>query len=591
MTERRRKQLRRVRWIMSKYAGEHRHELLLISAIAVVSAAANGLAPLLVGRFIDAILAPQEIEFLGFNLAIWMLLLGGWLGIQLVAAGADWLVRRRGGRLSSWLATTYISRGFATLLRLPLSFHKRKQSGNSASLVHRGGMYMETLLRITMNIAPQLLSIVVGIGIALFISVWASLPLLIGVGIYLLLLRRNFGQAAHMRKKHWQHFNSAFGTSYDMINNVESVKHFTAEPYASGLFGRKFRRAFRWDYGGILIWSRINLQQKLLVVSVQLAVFIISVLLIQAGDMTIGELIALNGYAAMFFGPFVALGQQIDRLQEALIGLDKAEKVLTARPETYTPSRAIKPANIAGEVQFREVTFGYQPKDGPVLHDINLHIRPGKTLALVGESGVGKSTLVDLIGGFYFPRKGTVLIDGHNIRRLDLDFVRRHISYIPQDILLFHETIYNNIRFAKPTAGKAEVEEAARLAGAHDFIQRFSKGYNAIVGERGIKLSTGQRQRIAIARVILRDPSILILDEPTSALDAKTERTLTDSLEELMAGRTTIIVAHRLSTVRRADTIAALKNGHIQELGSHQELLEKESGIYRELHDLQFDIT
>lgn len=585
-----REHARRVWHVIDKYTRQHRRELVWVSVVGVVSAAANGLAPLLVGRFIDSILDPSEVTVLGVTVAVWMLLLIAWAGVQLIAAAADWFVMRRGGQLSWWLYTSYMSQGFATLLRLPLSFHKRKQTGDTASLVQRGGMYMQNLVREIVDLAPQLLSIVVGISIALFINVWASLPLLTGVVIYLVLLRRNFGDASRTRKKQWQWMSGAFGTSYDMINNVESVKHFTAERYASNLFTRKFRNAFRWAYGGVAIWSRVGLQQKALVIAVQVSVFIISVLLIQAGEMTIGDLIALNGYAGMFFGPFVALGRRIDLFQEAAIGIDRAERVLTTRPEAYTPRRAITPDHLEGAIEFRDVTFAYRPKDAPVLRDINLQVQPGETLALVGESGVGKSTLVDLIGGFYFPSKGRVLLDGQNIRRLDLDFVRRYISYVPQDILLFHETVYNNIRFAKPAASKTEVEEAARRAGADDFIRRFGKGYDTIVGERGVKLSAGQRQRIAIARVILRDPAILILDEPTSALDAKTEKTLTDSLEGLMRGRTTIIIAHRLSTVRRADTIAALHEGRIEEMGSHRELLEKEAGIYRQLHDLQFDV-
>lgn len=586
-----REQVRRVWHIIAKYTREHRRELVLVSGIGVVSAAANGLGPLLVGRFIDSILQPDSIEIFQFTIAMWALFIGLWLLAQLVAAVADWFVMLRSGRLAEYLYTMYLQQGFSNLLRLPLSFHKGKRSGSVVSQVQRGATYLDRMVREVTDLTPQMLSILVGIGIAVYVSLWASLPMIAGVAVYLVLLRRNFGNAGQARRHEWRTFNRAFGVSHDMVHNAESVKHFTAEQYASKLITRKFRTAFKWARQSVAIWSKVSLQQKLLVITVQLSVFIISVLLIQAGDMTIGELIALNGYAGMFFGPFVQLGRRIDFFQEASVGLGKAEKILASRQERYTPTRAVKPDSIQGEITFENVTFSYTPKNGPVLDNINLHIQPGDTLALVGESGVGKSTLVDLIGGFYFPSEGQVLIDGNNIRRLDLDFLRHNISYVPQDILLFHESIYNNIRFAKPNATKAEVEEAAQRAGVHEFIQKFAKKYDTIVGERGVKLSAGQRQRVAIARVILRDPKILILDEPTSALDAKTEKLLTDSLDELMKGRTTIIIAHRLSTVRRADTIAALKNGRIEELGSHQELMEKEEGIYRELHDLQFDAT
>ncbi len=577
--------------ILSKYIGNSRRELVLISIVGVVSAAANGAAPLLVGRFIDAILEPSSVELWQFTIALWVFLVALWFSIQIIAAVADWFVSLRGDRMADNLYVSYMSQGFETLLHLPLSFHKRKQTGDITSNVQRGGNYLARMVHELASIGPQLLSIFFGIGIALYISVWASLPLIAGVGMYLLLLRRNFGRAYHMRRKQWDKFSDAFGVSYDMVNNVESVKHFTAENYASKLFTRKFHNAFRWAYQGIVIWSRVGFQQKMLVAIVQLSVFTISVLLIQAGTMTVGELIALNGYAAMFFGPFVALGRRLDFFQEAAVGLRKAESILTSKREAYTPHRSVRPNEIRGEIEFDNVYFRYKSKDEPVLENINLHIRPGQTLALVGESGVGKSTLVDLIGGFYFPSRGNVRIDGRNIRRIDLEYLRRYISYVPQEILLFHETIYNNIRFAKPEATKAEIEEAARRAKADEFIEKFPQGYNTVVGKRGVKLSAGQRQRIAIARVILRDPRVLILDEPTSALDAKTEKSLTDSLEELMEGRTTIIIAHRLSTVRRADVIATIKNGQVMEMGSHDELLAKEAGIYRELHGLQFDMN
>jgi len=225
-----------------------------------------------------------------------------------------------------------------------------------------------------------------------------------------------------------------------------------------------------------------------------------------------------------------------------------------------------------------------------VLIEVSFHAAAGKSVALVGESGVGKSTLCDLCSGYFQPSKGKILIDGHNVRRLDLKFLRSQIAVVPQELLLFNDTIKANIRYGSFGASDAAVMSAAKKAHADDFIQKFPRKYSQLVGERGIKLSVGQKQRIAIARAILRNPRILILDEPTSALDAKSEAIIRESLVALMAGRTTFIIAHRLSTVRRADMILVLDKGRIVERGRHEELIQIPDGVYRKLYELQIGL-
>ncbi len=225
-----------------------------------------------------------------------------------------------------------------------------------------------------------------------------------------------------------------------------------------------------------------------------------------------------------------------------------------------------------------------------MLKNINFQVNPGEVIALVGESGVGKSTLIDLLSGYNFARTGQVLIDSVNIKRLDLKKLRGQIAVVPQEVVLFSDTIETNIKYGNFDASRKEVEEAAKLAHALDFINRMPKKWKQIVGERGYKLSVGEKQRVAIARAILRDPKILILDEPTSALDAKSEKIIQESLEELMKNRTTFIIAHRLSTVRRADKILVFKDGEIVETGQHDELLKIENGVYRHLYELQIGL-
>jgi ABC-type multidrug transport system fused ATPase/permease subunit len=264
--------------------------------------------------------------------------------------------------------------------------------------------------------------------------------------------------------------------------------------------------------------------------------------------------------------------------------------MLAVPPEIYIPANAVAPKKLAGNVAFENVSFAY-PKGKPVLQDVSFSVRPGEKVALVGESGVGKTTIIDLLSGFYFPKKGKILIDGTDVRRMDLAAYRSRIGVVPQEPALFNDTVENNIRYGNPGRSRKELIAAAKEAHAHEFIEAFPKKYRQIVGWRGIKLSIGQKQRIALARAFLRGPDILILDEPTSALDAKSEHFIKNSLKKLMEGRTTFIIAHRLSTVREADNILVFKEGKIVEQGNHEQLIKIPNGVYRSLHEFQSGIA
>ncbi|OYV26126.1 MAG: hypothetical protein B7W98_03355, partial [Parcubacteria group bacterium 20-58-5] len=256
----------------------------------------------------------------------------------------------------------------------------------------------------------------------------------------------------------------------------------------------------------------------------------------------------------------------------------------------YEPKNAEPLGQLKGDVGFKGVHFRYEPKGREILAGVSFEARAGQAIAFVGETGVGKSTTTELISGYYFPTEGTVEIDGHDIRRVSLTELRAHIAVVPQEVVLFNASIADNIRYGRPDASDEAVRAAAEKAHADGFIAKFQNGYEQEVGERGIKLSVGQKQRIAIARAILRNPRILILDEPTSALDPETEQYISRALEELMRGRTTFIVAHRLSTVRKADLILVLKDGKVAERGTHNELLALPGGIYRHLYELHIGL-
>lgn len=306
------------------------------------------------------------------------------------------------------------------------------------------------------------------------------------------------------------------------------------------------------------------------------------------GTMQLGDLIAFLLYAAVIAGSLGTFTSLYSQLQEALGSTARVFGILDTAPSIASKTNAITLPPIEGEIYLEDVSFNYGESNTPVLSNINLKVEPGEVMAIVGPSGSGKSTLVNLIPRFYDVTKGRITVDGFDIRDVDLPSLRSQIGIVPQETLLFSGTIADNIRYGNLDAPMDAVIEAAKAANAHDFISNFEGGYESIVGERGIKLSGGQRQRVAIARALLKNPRILILDEATSAMDSESEGFVQEALERLMQGRTTFVIAHRLSTVKNATRIAVIEHGRVTELGSHSELLAQ-AGTYARLYHLQFE--
>jgi ATP-binding cassette subfamily B protein len=319
--------------------------------------------------------------------------------------------------------------------------------------------------------------------------------------------------------------------------------------------------------------------------------------LVAEGSMTLGDLTRFVLYTIFIGGALRELSEFYGNLQKTVGATDRIGELLDEPTEAeHSPdSGATESGNapdrsFRGAVSFEEVTFSYPGReDTPVLQEMSFTVEPGSKIALVGPSGAGKTTLVSLLFGFYLPGQGRVLLDDQPLTAANLQEMRRHMALVPQDVILFGGSILENIAYALPGADREAVMEAARQANAHEFISKFPEGYDTLVGERGVKLSGGQRQRVAIARALLRDPRILVLDEATSNLDSESERLVQEALEVLMEGRTSFIIAHRLSTVRKADRILVLKEGRIIEQGTHQELMQQDNGLYRELSELQLD--
>ncbi|MFR8975686.1 MAG: ABC transporter ATP-binding protein, partial [Eubacteriales bacterium] len=306
---------------------------------------------------------------------------------------------------------------------------------------------------------------------------------------------------------------------------------------------------------------------------------------IKYGKITAGDFTAYLLYASTLLSSIRRIVDFMEQFQRGMTGIERFFEIMNSPVEITDAPNAVDLNDVSGDIQFDNVTFSYSSENENVLNNLSLHVKPGDTVALVGPSGGGKTTLCSLIPRFYDVTDGTISIDGKDIKSLKLKSLRSNIGVVQQDIYLFSGTVYENIEYGRPGATKAEIMEAAKLAGAHDFIMDLEDGYDTYVGERGVKLSGGQKQRVGIARVFLKNPPILILDEATSALDNESERIVQESLERLAKGRTTFVIAHRLTTIKNASTILVLTENGIEEKGNHKELLEA-GGLYSHMYSM-----
>ncbi|RME87442.1 MAG: ABC transporter ATP-binding protein [Anaerolineae bacterium] len=370
------------------------------------------------------------------------------------------------------------------------------------------------------------------------------------------------------------------------VTGVQVVRAFAREPEEIHHFRSLNRELFNARLTVIGEWSRVMPATHFLIALGTILILWFGGRMAMRGEMTVGEVVAFNSYLVMLAMPARQLTWLVNSAGEASAGARRVFEVLDVEPEIQSPPNAIVLPTLRGEVTFEHVWLRYQDERRHALRDIHIHIRPNQVVALIGQTGSGKTSLVHLIPRFYDVTRGAVRVDGHDVRSVDLVSLRRQIGIVLQTSLLFSDTVRANIAYGRPEASLDEVVAAAKAAQAHDFIMALPQGYETVIGERGITLSGGQRQRVAIARALLMDPRILILDDSTSSVDAETERLIQIALERLMEGRTTFVIAHRLSTVRRADLILVMEDGRIVQRGTHEELLAQE-GLYRQIYNLQ----
>ncbi|MDV7338967.1 ABC transporter ATP-binding protein/permease [Terasakiella sp. A23] len=469
---------------------------------------------------------------------------------------------------------------FNHLHRLALRFHVQRQTGGLTRSIERGTKGIDFLLNFMLfNILPTLLEIVLVCGILWALYDWTFAAVtFVTIASYiawtLIVTEWRIKYRRHMNKSD----NEANTKAVDSLLNFETVKYFTNEDHEARRYDVALRSFEEASVKSKVTLSLLNIGQGAIISIGLIAVMIMAGYGVQDGTMTLGDFVLVNSYLMQLYMPLNFLGFVYREIKQSLIDMEHMFSLLDQEAEIADDEDATDLPEGGGDVVFENVSFAYDERR-PILKEVDFHVPAGKTCAIVGSSGAGKSTLSRLLFRFYDVSKGAVKIDGADIRSIKQHALRSNIGIVPQDTVLFNDTVFYNIAYGRPEATPQEVEEAAKLARIHDFIMDLPDGYNTIVGERGLKLSGGEKQRVAIARTILKRPRILLFDEATSALDTHTEKEIQVSLREVSSGLTTLVIAHRLSTVVDADEIIVLDKGEIVEQGSHAVLLEKD-GAY-----------
>lgn len=511
------------------------------------------------------------------------------LGIYIVKAVFSFIIQNWGHVMGARMQGDMRRDMFRHLQKLPVSFFDKHRTGTIMSrmvndlmdvseLAHHGpeNLFLST---VTLIAAFIILST---INLTLTAIIFAIVPFMVTYAIF---TRNNLTQAFKRTREEIAEVNATVETSVSGIRVTRSYTNEDSENETFDRYNKRFvkARSAAFKYMGIFHSGMTFFNDLMYLVGIAAC----GIFYVQ-GRITSGDLIAFLLYITMFLKPINNFIQLFQQIQEGMTGLARFDEVMSQAEESDTAG-AIALENPKGDIEFRNVSFRYEESDteGMVIDNLSLHIPSGRTVALVGPSGGGKTTLCNLIPRFYDVQSGEILIDGHDIRNLTLKSLRKSVGTVAQDVFLFNGTIAENIAFGDPDATRGQIIEAAKAANIHDYIMTLEHGYDSTVGERGLKLSGGQKQRISIARIFLKNPPILILDEATSALDNATEMLIQDGLNKLSVGRTCLIVAHRLSTVKNADEIIVLDTDGVKERGTHDELIQK-GGMYAELYRYQF---
>ena len=558
-----------------EFVRPYRRTLIAVTCLALLLAALSAIDPLLMKYLFDQLGAGAGLSKFSLAMAALVVLeiarsgLQAWLGVLSwdVRLGVDYTVRERVmGKLNS----------------LPMSFHQGETIGATMNRINAGiNGCVSAFCDTAFNFLPTLLYLVLSVAamlrlewhMAIAVIVFAPLPALIGAWAA--------PEQEQRERRLVERWNSIYGRFNEVLAGMMTVKGFAMEEEEKRRFLAGVREGNVVVRRGVRTDNYTGTLRSLAATAARLAALAIGGYFVYRGEMTLGTLVAFLGYIGGLFGPVQGLTNTYQTLRRATVSLEAIFNILDADDVVADNPGAADIRPLRGEVEFRSMSFGYQPGSS-VLRNINLTVRAGETVALIGPSGSGKTTMATLLQRFYRVSEGAITIDGVDIRDMTQHSLRSQIGVVFQDAHLFNDTVRANIAYGRPDASQEEVESAARAAQAHGFIMNLPEGYDTIVRERGSRLSAGERQRIAIARALLKNPPILILDEATSALDGDSEHLIQRALKALLRGRTAFVIAHRLSTVRDADRIVVIKDGEIAEAGNHSELLTQ-GGYYASL--------
>ncbi len=493
--------------------------------------------------------------------------------------------------LSEWIAShigyDLRNRLYDHIQHLSFSYHDHSQTGQLISRTIEDVRAVERFAGSSVTDLIQVGLLLVGVTTLLFITNARLAAIALFPMIPLILLTTDFGKRV---SAYFLDVDNALGELsarlQENVTGVQVVRAFAREPHEIKRFEQANKSLFNARIKVNYEWSKVMPSSQFLVTLGTLLILWFGGQMVINGSMTIGELVAFNSYLLLLSAPAQQLTWLVNAAGEAAAGIQRAYNVLDTPLEIEATPDQLSLPTLAGQVEFRQVCFQYMGEKANALKDISLTVKPNQVVALIGTTGSGKTSLVNLIPRFYDVTEGAVLVDSNDVRNVNLVSLRKQIGIVLQTSLLFSTTIRENIAYGYPEAGMDEIITAAKAAQAHEFILELPDGYDTVVGERGVTLSGGQRQRVAIARALLLDPRILILDDSTSSVDTQTELQIQRALLHLMRGRTTFVIAHRLSTVHRADLILVMDDGQIIEQGTHAELLAK-GGLYREIYELQ----
>jgi ATP-binding cassette subfamily B protein len=581
-----------------------------IALAALATAGTALLTPFIIKAATDEIVSQIRGEGGGVRALLWLAV--ALLLVELVSTAVTNVGGYLGDVMSVKLRAILSSRYYAKMLTLPQHYFDGQLTGTVINRLTRSIAETSQFFQMfANNFLPLLLTVLAVLVVTATYSVWLTLLLVVIYPIFMWLTALTSKHWQPLEREKNQQFDIAGGRFAEAIGQIRVVKSFTAELRELRVFNDRYTKTVDVTHGQSRYWHLMDVARRGAFALIFFAIYAIIFTSTASGAFTLGAMVLLIQLVAMAKQPVSMMSYLVDSSQRAIAGSNSYLEALDELPEPHAPfgpeaalsfrrptktdaarATTLAPWRVVADapaLSFDHVSFSYDGASD-VLHDVTFSVAPGERVAFVGESGGGKTTLVNLLLGLYRPDSGVVQVGGGDVTRLPLQQLRGQIGVVFQDAALFSGTIRENIAYGRPDAAASQIEDAAQRANAHEFVARLTKGYDSEIGERGIKLSGGQKQRVAVARAILKDAPLLVLDEATSALDSKAERLVQAGLEALMANRTTLIIAHRLSTISSVDRIITLRDGRVDEIGSPEELA-RSGGIYAELLALQASAT